>query len=280
MTQGDVVRFGLMFRRLAVLGAVVTALAAVPSVASAHDATHRQKKAAQTMADMPGMTHTDDKGLSLLSNGHHHAIGEEHALSRDTRAQLAHQVETTIATAKRYPTVADAMAAGYQRVGPYLPGIGAHFIRLSPEGFNLDGVMDDSDLEHPLAIIYSGTDPADQVAGFMYYSMAKTQPKGFAGANDVWHFHEDLCLKYSGTAIDAPYGLDHSATKRQCEAAGGRLMAQTQWMVHVWSVPGWESRQGLFGEVNPGLMCPDGTYYEYPPSKWRFHPLNACRSAA
>ena len=208
------------------------------------------------MANMPGMTHTDDKGLSLLSNGHHHVIGEEHALSRATRAQLADQVEMTIATAKRYPTVADAMAAGYQRVGPYLPGIGAHFIRLSPEGFNLDGVMDDADLEHPLAMIYSGTDPADQIAGFMYYSMAKEMPKGFAGGNDVWHFHEDLCLKYSGTAIDAPYGLDHSATKKQCEAAGGRLMPQTQWMVHVWSVPGWESRQGLFGEVNPALDVP------------------------
>ena len=57
-------------------------------------------------------------------------------------------------------------------------------------------------------------------------------------------------------------------------------MKQTQWMVHVWSVPGWESRQGLFGEVNPALMCPDATYYQYKPEQWSKHPLNACKSAS
>jgi hypothetical protein len=283
MTQGDVVRFGLTLPRVAVLGVATVAVLTVPAIASAHDASHPHKKAkaaARAMADMPGMTHTDDKGLALLSNGHHHAIGEEHALSPEVRAQLAHQVEMTIAVANKYPTVAAVTAAGYQRVGPYLPGIGAHFIKLSPVTFNVDGVVDDADAANPLAIIYSGTDPSSQIAGFMYYSMAKKMPEGFAGANDVWHYHEDLCLKYTAGAIDAPYGLDHSATAQQCAAAGGRLLRQTQWMVHVWSVPGWESRQGLFGEVNPALMCPDGTYYQYKPAKWRFHPLNACKSAA
>jgi hypothetical protein len=50
-------------------------------------------------------------------------------------------------------------------------------------------------------------------------------------------------------------------------------------MVHVWSVPGWESSQGLFGEVNPALACPDGTYYQRPPREWAAHPLNSCKSA-
>lgn len=283
VTRGDVMGFGAYGRRFAAVGIGVALVVGVPAVAAAHDAQHPHKKkakAAATMADMPGMTPTNDKGLALLSNGHHHAIGEEKSMTRAERTELARQVELTQATAKRYPTVAAALAAGYQRVGPYLPGIGAHFIRISPDTFNLDGVMDDADIANPLALIYEGTNPDDQIAGFMYYSMAKTMPTGFAGANDVWHYHEDLCLKYTAGAIDAPYGLDHSATKQQCEDAGGQLMKQTQWMVHVWSVPGWESRQGLFGEVNPALMCPDGTYYQYKPAKWRFHPLNACRSAA
>ena len=282
VTRGDVMGFGAYGRRFAAVGVGVALVLAVPAVAAAHDSSSHAKKAkaADAMADMPGMQHTDDKGLALLSNGHHHPIGEEHALTPEVRSQLAHQVELSIATAKKYPTVAAALAAGYQRVGPYLPGIGAHFIRLSPQTFNVDGVMDDADIENPLAIVYSGTDPASQIAGFMYYSMAAKMPKGFAGGNDVWHYHEALCLKYTAGAIDAPYGLDHSATKKQCESAGGQLMKQTQWMVHVWSVPGWESRQGLFGEVNPALMCPDGTYYQYKPANWRFHPLNACRSAA
>jgi hypothetical protein len=270
---------GFGYHARSIVAAVATAVVvlALPTAAGAHG--DDTKSAHHDMADMPGMKHTKDKGLALLSNGHHHAIGEEQPMTRAERTALARQVELTRATAKRYPTVAAALAAGYQRVGPYLPGIGAHFIRISPDTFNLDGVVDDADIANPLAIIYEGTNPDDQIAGFMYYSMAKKMPEGFAGANDVWHYHEDLCLKYTAGAIDAPYGLDHSATAKQCRAAGGQLMKQTQWMVHVWSVPGWESRQGLFGEVNPALMCPDGTYYQYPPSKWRFHPLNACRSA-
>jgi hypothetical protein len=56
------------------------------------------------------------------------------------------------------------------------------------------------------------------------------------------------------------------------------VLQQTQWMVHVWSVPGWESQQGLFGEVNPALTCPDGTYCELPQEQWIDRPLNVCRS--
>jgi hypothetical protein len=43
-------------------------------------------------------------------------------------------------------------------------------------------------------------------------------------------------------------------------------------------VPGWESQQGLFGEVNPALACPDGTYYELPLEQWIDHPLDVCRT--
>jgi hypothetical protein len=273
--------FGTHARSIVAAVSAAVIVLALPAAAGAHgdddDKTSTSKQ--HNMADMPGMKHTKDKGLALLTNGHHKAIGEEKPMTRAERTELGRQVELTHATARRYPTVAAALAGGYQRVGPYLPGIGAHFIRIGGDTFNVDGVVDDADIANPLAMIYEGTDPDDRIAGFMYYSMAKEMPEGFAGDNDVWHYHEDLCLKYNGGTIDAPYGLDHSATAKQCRAAGGDLMKQTQWMVHVWSVPGWESRQGLFGEVNPALMCPDGTYYQYKPAKWRFHPLNACRSA-
>ena len=223
----------------------------------------------------------DDKGLSLLSNGHHHMIGTvEHALTPAERAALSAQISATIEVARKYPTVTEALAAGYQQVGPYMPGIGAHYIKLGGNALNPDGVMDAADLAEPLAVIYDGTDPTSVVAGFMYYSMSKKEPAGFAGANDVWHYHEDLCLKYTPTGIETPYGLDNSATKKECAAAGATLLKQSQWMVHVWSVPGWESRQGLFGEVNPALMCPDGTYYQYAKKGWLTHPKNACKSAA
>ena len=35
-------------------------------------------------------------------------------------------------------------------------------------------------------------------------------------------------------------------------------------MVHVWTVPGYESELGVFSDLNPALTCPDGTYHRIP----------------
>ena len=58
-------------------------------------------------------------------------------------------------------------------------------------------------------------------------------------------------------------------------------MDQTQYMVHAWTVPGWEvsdAHGGVFAEVNPKLKCGDGTYYVMPETEWVNHPLNFCKS--
>jgi hypothetical protein len=221
----------------------------------------------------------DDRGLALLSNGHHEVMGPEEPLSATDRALLSRQMEATIEVARRLPTTKEALAAGYRQTGPYMPGIGAHFIKIGGASLNADGVLDPVDLATPLAVIYDSVEPDAQVAGFMYYSMSKEAPDGFAGPNDKWHFHTSLCLKYGPTGIDLPYGFDVKIPPKQCAEIGGQLLEQSQWMVHVWSVPGWESGQGLFGEMNPALACPDGTYYQRPMKEWAAHPKNVCKSA-
>ncbi|MGZ4688242.1 MAG: hypothetical protein ACXWAY_01345 [Acidimicrobiia bacterium] len=236
-----------------------------------------------TAAGVVGHTHTtvvDDKGLSLLHNGHHAHIGAEQPLSPADRVTLTAQMQATIEVARRLPTPKEAVAAGYRQTGPYMPGIGAHFIKIGGASLNPTGVMSAEALATPLAIIYDGISPDSRIAGFMYYSMSKEAPAGFAGPNDHWHFHTSLCLKYGPNGIDLPLGFDVKIPVQQCTAIGGTLLKQSQWMVHVWSVPGWESSQGLFGEVNPALACPDGTYYQRPMREWIAHPANACKSAA
>ena len=47
-------------------------------------------------------------------------------------------------------------------------------------------------------------------------------------------------------------------------------------MVHVWPVPGYESEQGLFSNLNPKLTCPNGTYYIVPSEELGTR-SNACR---
>ncbi|HVJ97412.1 MAG TPA: hypothetical protein VNC41_11340, partial [Acidimicrobiia bacterium] len=118
--------------------------------------------------------------------------------------------------------------------------------------------------------------------GFMYYSASPYEPDGFAGRNDTWHYHEKLCLKQlPDGGVDVPYGLDHGATKAQCDKAGGFILPMSNYMVHVWSVPGYEMQArdgGIFGEAHRKLACADGSYYTLPLDEWIDHPLNACKS--
>jgi hypothetical protein len=224
----------------------------------------------------------DDRGLSELSNGHHHEMVVQ-PLDAATEAELDDQLAITREVAARYPTVADAEDAGYQRIGPYFPGIGAHYGKTGPLETNREGVFDRDTLSHPFAIIYDGTEPTSRVAGFMYLSLSDTEPEGFAGPNDVWHYHEQLCLKYQPNGeIDVPFGLDHQATEAQCRAAGARLLPISPWMVHVWSAPGWDDDPdvGTFGEVHTDLTCSDGTYFMLPIDQWVDHRLNVCRADA
>jgi hypothetical protein len=169
-------------------------------------------------------------------------------LDRATHARLAMQLTAARAVAMRYPTVADATAAGYHLVGGgFGPGSGAHYIGGFFMGF---------DPSHPLALIYDGIHPTSQMVGLMYYGMGNKAPEGFAGPNDHWHRHSGVCTGKGGDVLFPP---DSSVTERQCAIAGGFYMAVTGWMVHAWVVPGWESPEGVFSHANVDLHCGDGT---------------------
>ena len=139
--------------------------------------------------------------------------------------------------------------------------------------------VDDNDLRHPIMWIYDGVEPTSHVAGLMYYSMSRPEPKGFAGPNDAWHYHTGLCLVYGNGGIDLPYGADQDVSKQQCDGVHGQLMKQSQWMVHVWTVPGYESSLGTFSHLNPAITCKDGTYYSMPLSSNIGTRASLCRAA-
>lgn len=209
----------------------------------------------------------DDKGLSLLMNGQGEGGGHTHdtsvkALDADTQAKLDAQLAKTQKFVKLFPTVKDAEAAGYTRQGPYSPGLGTHYSNAS--GVSMGPTLSDEDLEHP-TLIYDGVEPESKLAGFMYniFSMdTQNPPEGFVGPNDHWHFHTNVCLvRRPGGGIDAPLGADTSAPKELCDKYGGAIIANTGYMVHVWTVPGYESPQGLFSNLNAKMTCPNGTYY-------------------
>jgi hypothetical protein len=164
-------------------------------------------------------------------------------LDADTRATLAVQVEQSDAVVAKYPTVADAEAAGWHRITPYVPCIAAHYLNTRV----LDGTFDPT---MPEILLFDGTDPDSQIVGLSYlvFTDPDNPPEGFAGDNDPWHIHRQLCIGGEGVVGD------ENTTDEQCEARGGRLVPLNNlWMMHMWNVPGWDSRWGLFSSEHPDL---------------------------
>jgi hypothetical protein len=211
-------------------------------------------------ADGTSVPIADDRGFSALENGEQHAHTFTQAVSPADRVELARQLQLTREVALQYPTVADAEKAGLHRAGPFSPGLGAHYISYGNALANTDGVMSDEDIRKPLAWIYDGTKPDSHIAG-LFYMTGKADGEGFAGPNDTWHVHHDICIKTgAGGVIDAPLGADHDATPEQCKTVGGTLLQQTQYLLHVWTVPGYESPEGVFSHLSSAITCADGTY--------------------
>ncbi len=223
---------------------------------------------ARVLATPAGATDTDPaaSGTTALNGQHVHGVkaGDIAAeaepdvpLDVPTRAALADQLVLARETAQRYPTVQDALNAGYFLAGGFAPGSGAHYVGIG--GFaNAQGM----DIERPGSLIYAGTAPDSKIVGLMYLgSGAGAAPEGFAGPNDHWHRHSNVCVKYGGpNGIEVPFPADADVTLEQCREVGGSYMPITTWMVHAWVVPGWESPLGVFSHDNPNIRCADGTY--------------------
>lgn len=182
----------------------------------------------------------DNRGMG----GH---IGPQawHAMTDQAQCDaLAADLELARQTALKYPTVADAEAAGWVRVTGYVPGIAAHYMnfRLVDGEFNI---------EEPEMLLYDGTDPDSSVVGLSYYvrHQGTAEPtQGFSGNNDHFHRHDGLCVSGAGVIGDS------TTTEEECAAMGGRKAdGSSGWMNHVWVVPGCESPWGMFSGANPIL---------------------------
>jgi hypothetical protein len=176
-----------------------------------------------------------------------------------TQQVLSQQLSEAQQAAMRYPTVADAKKAGMILAGGMAPGVGAHYQLLSAAALN--GVNPDGSINpaHPGSWIYDCLADNCPVVGVMYESFNVTAPSGFAGPNDHWHQHSNLCITYTHGMIGVPFAPDTSVTPAQCATAHGQFLKKTLWMVHAWVVPGWESPLGVFSHSNAHVYCPGNT---------------------
>jgi hypothetical protein len=156
---------------------------------------------------------------------------------------LADQLVTARQTAMGRPTVAEALLDGYQMVVPYVPLIGAHYMKFSL----VDGKFD---VTKPEMLLYDGTAPDSKIVGLSYYVRGDSEPSGFAGPNDHWHRHIGLCVSLKSFSVIG----GEKTTPAECAAMGGRKADGSDfWMVHAWVVPAWDSPQGVFSAEHQGL---------------------------
>jgi hypothetical protein len=181
--------------------------------------------------------HTTTGATVVAASSHSSGHGDQPsipALGPEEGAALDSQLALARATALRYPTVADARAAGYKAGTPYESMIGSHEVLFA----EVDGAFE---ITRPEMLLYDGDDPASRIVGLSYYFLGSAPPDGFVGKADRWHQHRNTCLTPDGPVF-AGDGY------RQCRSSG-----RNSWMLHAWVVPGYESPQGVFSDENARL---------------------------
>jgi hypothetical protein len=202
--------------------------------------------------------HSHSNSTGGTAEGQGNSMGAQ-AWGPLTDQSQCHQLTTDVATMKaialKYPTAADAKAAGCIQVTTYVPGIASHWACLKNWDNNLD-------LNNPEMLLYGGSSLAAPIVGLSYYSLAPTAPADDAGA-PLWikympsHYHEGLCVKNA-----LVIGGDNSDAG-SCEAKGGKVMGKTGWMGHYW-LPTCDSPDGVFSGDNPRLDVGVAQYNDNP----------------
>src|SRR5207248_111816 len=122
------------------------------------------------------------------------------------------QIRAATVGMEPYQNINTAIAAGFQQITPYVPGQGRHMVKGGLSGMSqIDAVFDPA---NPESLLYEpdSTAPSGwRLGGAMYivpYSLTTIPPDGFAGNDDAWHYHDNLCIWYNGAAVQE--GVDQA----------------------------------------------------------------------
>jgi hypothetical protein len=209
---------------------------------------------------------------SASAHGGERGMLQQKILTKSERLALEGQIKLARQVAVKFPTVKDALAAGYTQSTVFVPCIGAHYTNV--------GLVSHLDFSAPSELLYAGTSPDSKIVGLSYlvWHPGGTPPEGFAGKNDYWHQHNangGLCLK-GGVVIGG-----EDTTRQECADRGGRKTLLTDiWMLHAWVVPGFECSWGTFSGECPelgGRLC--GTAWDSPDPSDRSKCAAALRGA-
>ncbi len=198
--------------------------------------TPRQRAAIEALAESP-------RGPPEPSTRHHghQSSGPATTLALDPDEQAAFDAQWAAAAeaVAGLDTAVERAEAGYVRAAIQVAGIGVHWVNwvLIDEPF---------DPAHPAMLLVDERDGRAELVGFSYWVRSDGQPEGFAGPNDEWHRHTNLCIVN---------GWVDGENVEPAECAGELLAGEDLWMLHAWVVPNRANRWGAFAVRHPAL-CP------------------------
>lgn len=160
------------------------------------------------------------------------------------RSRLNEQWQEAQTAVPALDSAVEATAAGYTRAALPVAGIGTHWVNWTL----IDAPFDPA---RPAMLLFDERGESAVLVGFSYWIHSTTEPEGFAGGNDMWHRHTNLCI------VNGWVDRERASPA----ACAGRVLAGSDlWMLHAWVVPGWENRWGDFAVHNPALCPrPEGT---------------------
>jgi hypothetical protein len=177
----------------------------------------------------------------------HYAGKKKGPLSASDCLAAAAFFDKAMATARRFPTRGVAKAhlnrlgqPGFIQAVQFVPGLGTHDLiaDVSLSGFNP---------ERPMFFQYDGSGDDARLAGLSWFVQqpagVTTPPEGFAGDNDMWHTHAQLCYRngVGGVVVGS------EISDEECARRGGHNEGLPGvWMIHAWILPGYENYYDVF----------------------------------
>ncbi len=188
------------------------------------------------------------------------AAAPEDALDAAGALRLDAQLARARAAMNRYPTVADATAAGlYDATSPGAAQV-RYFVAPMHQPYASDPGFD---VDHPLVYLYAGRTDQSPVVGVAYYEFSERGPRGFAGPDDRWRLLTGLCSIPTPGGGSRIVSVDTDMSAAACTALDGTYANSVQWSLHAWLAPKWENPDGVFAESNPQVPCAVGAYVRW-----------------